>query len=180
MDEKILQAAVQYKQLALSLSELDAQGRLGQNIEPEVQSALLAIYYAKKLDERLNKTAELLTENTGEDATFALIDAADAIDAALEDAKYIIEQYSKDEPEFARQIDTVSESSPSEDLFLQLLKLYKSENIISAAYSYASAHSYSTTPEEFIMRHMDIDIDKMLDIQQSLLDSIGNMLGDEQ
>lgn len=180
LEQEILKAALQYKKLALSLSELDSERRLGRNIEPELQSALLAVYYAKKLEERVDKTAQLLTEDSSLDDAEAIDDAVYAIDVALEDAMARVYRYLNEEPEFAELVESLSVSSPSESLYTELLKLYKSESIISAAYSYAAAHSYSTVPEEFIMRHMDIDIDELLDIQQSLVDSIGNMLGDEQ
>ena len=179
MENKIIKAAEKYKQLALSLTDLDAQNRLGDDIEPDVQAALLALYYAKALDERLEMSAELLDESSDEAAVNALLEAADAIDEAAKHALTQIEQYVNDDPAFAALIDAVSLSEAPDGLLGELLRLYKCESIMQTAYRYASAHSYSSTPEEFIIKHMDIDIDELYEIRQALLLAIGRQLGDK-
>ncbi|MFA5675296.1 MAG: hypothetical protein WDA65_02125 [Christensenellales bacterium] len=176
MDNEILAAAQKYTQFALTLPEIDADNILGSNIEPELQSALLAVYYATKLEDCIENTSLMLTEKTGSDAVEALTGAMSATEQAIKDAMIIIRRYMDEEPEFAKLVDSLSVTSPSDNLYTELLKLYKSKSIITTAYGYASAHSYSATPEEFIMQHMDIDIDKILDIQLSLVNSIDNML----
>ena len=45
-------------------------------------------------------------------------------------------------------------------------------------YDYASAHSYSSTPEEYIEKRMDIDMEALLELRQSLLDDISKALGE--
>lgn len=179
MDKKILQAVKKYKQLALSLADFDAENRLGEEIDPDIQAALLALYYAKTLDDRLEMSAELLSEHSDEQTVIALMEAADSIDDASKSALSRIEQYANDMPEFAAQIATVSISSAPDGLFGNLLRLYKCESIIETVYRYASAHSYTSTPEEFVYKHMDVDINELQEIRRVLLDDIGGQLGNE-
>jgi hypothetical protein len=91
-----------------------------------------------------------------------------------------IDEYSKEDRDFARMMDQLSVNSMGEGLIDQLLKLYKCESIIKMTYDYASAHAYSSTPEEYIEKRMDIDIDALLELRQSLLDGISKALGESE
>lgn len=178
MDERIIEAANKYRELALSLEDLDAGDVLDTTIDRDAQAALLALYYAKALEARIEKCEELLTEETGEAAVEALFEAATAVDTAASSAMDMIEQYAQEERDLEKQLDAVSVSTESESPYIKLLKLYKCESIIRMAYNYASAHSYSSTPEDFISRHMDIDIEKLLTVRQSLIEEIGKAIGE--
>lgn len=178
MDERIIEAADKYRQMALSLQDLDAGDVLDTTIDRDAQAALLALYYAKALQMRIEKCEELLTEESGEDAVETLFAAATAVDEAASSAMDRIEQYAQEERDFEKQLDKVSVSTETESPFIKLLKLYKCESIIRMAYNYASAHSYASAPEEFIARHMDIDIEALLGIRQRLLEEIGKSIGE--
>lgn len=178
MDDKIIQAAETYKRMALSLAELDVEGSLGAPIAPEAETALIALYYAKALEARIEKCEELLTEETGEAAVEALVDAAAAVETTAADARMQIERYVREDRDFETELEQVSVNSETGGLYTELLKLYKCEDIIAAAYRFASAHSYVSAPEDFIARHMDIDIKALLDIRRALLGRIGKTLVD--
>jgi len=176
MDQRIIDTAQKYRQMADALEGLDAGEALDTTIEPEVRSALLALYYAKALEARIEKCDALLTEDTGEAALDALWEASRSVDKAVKAAMDKIDRYQKEDKAFEEQLERVSVSTGTDSAYIKLLKLYKCESIIEAAYRYASAHSYSSAPEEFIKRHMDIDIEALVDIRKDLLEEIGHAL----
>ena len=174
----MLETARKYRQLAQDIMTLTTQEPLDSQLPIDVQTSLLRLYYAKRLEARLEKCEALLTAESEQSVFDALTDAAEAIDAATLAAMEDIEQYGKDDDDFARMIDQLSVSSVAEGLVDQLCKLYKCESIIKMTYDYASAHSYSSTPEEYIEKHMDIDMEALLELRQSLLDDISKALGE--
>lgn len=174
----MLETARKYRQLAQDIMTFTTQEPLDSQLPIDVQTSLLRLYYAKRLEARLEKCEALLTDESDKSVFDALTDAAEAIDAATLAAMEDIEQYGKDDDDFARRIDQLSVSSVAEGLFDQLCKLYKCESIIKMTYDYASAHSYSSTPEEYIEKHMDIDMEALLELRQSLLDDISKALGE--
>ncbi len=180
MDERIVETARKYRQLAQDIMTFTAQERLDSHFPLDLQTSLLRLYYAKRLDARLEKCEALLTDESDQSVFDALTDAAEAIDAATLAALDDIEQYGKDDYDFARMIDQLSVSSVAEGLIDQLCKLYKCESIIKMTFDYASAHSYSSTPEEYIEKHMDIDMEALLELRQSLLDDISKALGESE
>ena len=180
MDERIIETAQKYRQLALDIMTFIADKPLDSQFPLDVQTSLLRLYYAKRLEARLEKCEALLTDESDQSVFDALSDAAEAIDAVTLTALADIEQFGKDDDDFARMIDQLSVSSVAEGLVDQLCKLYKCESIIKMTYDYASAHSYSSTPEEYIQKHMDIDIEALLELRQSMLDDISKALGESE
>ncbi len=168
MDQRIIDTAQKYRQMADALEGLDAGEALDTTIEPEVRSALLVLT-AKALESRIEKCDALLTEDTGEAAIDALWEASRAVDKAVKTAMDKIAGYQQEDKAFEKQLGRVSVSTDTDSAYIKLLKLYKCESIIAAAYRYASAHSYSSAPEEFIKRHMDIDIEALVDIEKTCL-----------
>lgn len=178
MDEIIIETARKYRRLAQDIMTFSVQETLDNRLPLDVQTSLLRLYYAKRLEARLEKCEALLTDETDQSVLDALSDAAEAIDAAALSALADIEQYGREDRDFARMIDRLSVNSAAEGLADQLCKLYKCESIIKMTYDYASAHSYSSTPEEYIEKRMDIDIGALFDLRQSLLDDISQTLGE--
>ena len=101
-----------------------------------------------------------------------------AVDDATLAAMDAVEDYKRDESDFARMMDTLSMSTPAERVEGQLLKLYKCESIIRETFEFASAHSYMLTPEEYIAQRMDVDMDALTELRQSLLDGISKATGE--
>jgi len=180
MNERIRETAQKYRQLAQDIMTFEVQERLDSALPIDVQTSLLRLYYAKRLEARLEKCEALLTDETDQSVFDALSDAAEAIDEAALTAMTDIEQYGREDRDFSRMIDQLSVSSVGEGLADQLCKLYKCESIIKMTYDYASAHSYSSTPEEYIEKRMDIDMEALLDLRQSLLDDISKALGESE
>jgi len=180
VDERIVETARKYRQLAQDIMTFDIQERLDGALPTDVQTSLLRLYYAKRLEVRLEKCEALLTDETDQSVFDALSEAAQTIDDASLVAMADIDEYSKEDRDFARMMDQLSVNSMGEGLIDQLLKLYKCESIIKMTYDYASAHAYSSTPEEYIEKRMDIDIDALLELRQSLLDGISKALGESE
>ncbi len=178
MDERIIETAKKYRQLAQEIMTLAMDEPLDNSLPLDVQTSLLRLYYAKRLESKLEKCEALLTDESGQIVLDALSDAAEAIDGAALAAINDIEQYSKADRAFSRMIDQLSVNSAAKGLVDQMCKLYKCESIIKMTYDYASAHSYSSTPEEYIEKRMDIDIDGLIELRQSLLDDIARVLGE--
>lgn len=180
MDDRMLETARKYRQLAQDIMTFTANEPQDSQLPIDVQTSLLRLYYAKRLEVRLEKCEALLTDESDQSVFDALTDAAEAIGAATLAAMDDIEQYGKDDYDFARMLDQLSVSSVAEGLIDQLCKLYKCESIIKMTYDYASAHSYSSPPEEYIEKHMDIDMEALFELRQSLLDDISKALGESE
>lgn len=180
MDDRILETAQKYRQLALDILTVEASEPFDSALPIDVQTALLRLYYAKKLAARLEKCEALLTDETEQSAFDALNSAAEAIDDATLAAMAYIEQYVRDDRDFARRLDKLSVSTDTQGLEGQLLKLYKCESIIKETYEYASAHSYSLTPEDFIAERMDVNMGALVELRQSLLSGISKALGETE
>ena len=178
MDDRILETANKYLKLAQDVMTFEAAEPIDGDLPIDVQTALLRLYYAKKLEVRLQKCEALLTDETAQDAVDALSAAMQAVDDATFAAMDGIEDYKRDESDFARMMDTLSMSTPAERVEGQLLKLYKCESIIKETFEYASAHSYMLTPEEYIAQRMDVDMDALTELRQSLLDEISKTMGE--
>ncbi len=178
MDDRILETAQKYAKLAQDIMAFEAAERLDGDLPIDVQTALLRLFYAKKLDLRLQKCEALMTDETEQGAFDALGDAAQAVDEATLLAMDYVEEYTKDDSDFKRMMENLSMSSPVQGLEGQLCKLFKCEGIIRETYEYASAHSYMLTPEEYIAERMDVDMDALLELRDSLLDDISKALGE--
>lgn len=178
MDDRILETANKYLKLAQDLMTFEATERLDGGLPIDVQTALLRLYYAKKLEARLQKCEALLTDETAQDAFDALGAALQAVDDATFAAMDDVEQFKRDDSDFARMMDKLSMSTSAEGVEGQLLKLYKCESIIRETFEFASAHAYMITPEDYIAQRMDVDMDALTELRQSLLDEISKAMGE--
>ena len=176
MSDRILETAEKYRQLAQDISVFEADKSFDNSLPMQMQTALLRLYYAKSLEARLDKCEALLTEETEQETVDVLTQAAQTVDDAAASAMGQIEDYGRQDAAFARMLDVLSMGTTGEGLKDLLCKLYKCENIIAMAYSYASAHSYTTTPEEYMKTRMDIDIEALFEQRETLLDSIARVL----
>lgn len=176
MDERIRETAVKYRRLAHDIAVFQVGERFDNSLPTEIQTALLRLYYAKALEIRIERCEALLTEDTDEEIVNVLHDAGQAVDEAAVSAMAKVDDYGRQDPSFARMIDALSVGSQEQGLKDLLCKLYKCESIVTMAFDYASAHSYSSTPEDYMKARMDIDIDALLDTRQTLVDSIARIL----
>ena len=55
MDERIVETARKYRQLAHEIMTFEADEPLERDLPLDVQTSLLRLYYAKRLEERLEK-----------------------------------------------------------------------------------------------------------------------------
>ena len=178
MDDRILEAANKYLELAQNIMTLEAAERMDGDLPTDVQSALLRLYYAKKLEVRLQKCEALVTDETEQDAFDALSAAMQAVDDATFAAMDYIEEYKRDDSDFARMMDSLSMSTQTDRIEGELLKLYKCESIIRETFEFASAHAYMMTPEDYIAQRMDVNMDALTDLRQSLLDELSKAMGE--
>ena len=178
LEDRILETAQKYLKLAQDIMTFKAAERIDGELPTDVQTALLRLYYAKKLDVRLQKCEALLTDETAQDAFDALSAAAQAVDDATLAAMDYVKEYTRDDRDFADKMEALSMSSPTDGIEGLLCKLYKCESIIRETFEFASAHSYMLTPEDYIAERMDVDMDALLELRQSLLDELSKALGE--
>lgn len=177
MDDQMRQTAQKYLELALAIASSEAAERLDGELPTDVQTALLRLYDAAELGERIEKCEALLTDETEQSAVDALTEAARAVDGAAALAMESVAEYARDDRGFERMLDALSAGSEERGLEEKLLKLYKCENIIRRTYEYASAHSYALTPEEYIAERMDVDMDALMALKRALLADISAAMG---
>lgn len=178
MDDRMLQTSQKYLQLALAIGSSEPAERMDGDLPTDVQTALLRLYEAAELGERIEKCEALLTDETQQCAVDALIEAARATDGAAALAMENIAEYARDDRGFERMLDALSASTEERGLEEKLLKLYKCESIIRQTYEYASAHSYTLTPEEYIAKRMDVDMDALTALKRALLADISAAMGE--
>ena len=201
MEQRLLETVHQYIETANMLENLEVTESFDDSVPHQVQEALLKLYYASALEGKLEKCQELLTEETDQKTVDAIEEAAQAIDKAANDAFEIVDQYAEDEHAFAKMIESISLSSKDDSLSGQLFKLYKCEGIIRMVYRAAARvpilgipgsridgqidvlridDVLVTTPEEYIVQNLDIDIYGLLEARRQLADRIKEILGGEE
>ncbi len=178
MEDRILETAHKYLKLAQDILTFEAAERVEGDLPVDVQTALLRLYYAKKLDARVQQCEALLTDETAQDAFDALSAAAQAVDDATLAAMDYVKEYMRDDRDFADRMEALSMSTQTEGIEGLLCKLYKCESIIRETFEYASAHSYMLTPEDYIAERMDVDMDELTELRSSLLDGISEAMGE--
>ncbi|MGI5849756.1 MAG: hypothetical protein ACOX8Q_06805 [Christensenellales bacterium] len=192
MEQRIIDSANKYKELALMLKDFTLEQAIDDTLPQEVQAALLKLYYAKTLEIQLEKCETFLNEDTDGETVNAVADAAEVIDGAADAAFFVVEGYTAENKAFEKMIDNISVDSGVKGVTGHLLKLYKCEDIISTAYRCAaktplfcyrgSRHGLemdidtAAAPEDFIIQQLGIDIYKLFEIRQHLLDEIGKMI----
>ncbi len=178
VDDRILETANKYLQLAQDVMTFEAAEPIDGTLPIDVQTALLRLYYAKKLEVRLQKCEALLTDETEQEAVDALSAAMQAVDDATLAAMDYIEEYMRDDRDFASAMENLSMSTQDDGIEGTLCKLYKCESIIKEAFEFASAHSYMLTPEEYIAQRMDVDMEELTELRQKLLDELSQAMGE--
>jgi hypothetical protein len=191
MESEIISRAGRCAALAKMLLDADAQARQYGDA-PDIQEALLRLYYAGKLEEDMEQCQALLTEDTGTAAVDMAEEAAQAVRAASDAVFDLIESHSASDEGFAAKIEELKLEGAEEGLYDLLCKLYKCEGIIRMAYRCAKWYPtyglpdtllggepgkpLGIDPEGFIAQDMGIDIMALLDTRAALLKKIAPMV----
>ncbi len=192
LDKKIKDAAARYSKLAGMLDDMDAGEKLDGSVPAEISSTLVRLYYAIKFEEELEKYVEFLDEESSEETVEAVEKTMNELNEAEEASFSEIEDYAAHNREFADLIEGISVSSEVDGLSGYLYKLYKCESIIRTAYRSASKRplygmykgmvrpqsdfDVVMNEEDYIMEKLGIDIYKLLEIRQGLVDEISDIL----
>lgn len=195
LEERIIDAANKYKGFAEKLKDINEQHIFDDSVPEDIGPALIRLYYAEYLETEKQKCEDLLNEDTDEETVEAISGAANTIYDALEDVYLEIESYAGKDRDFGRALDEITEDSSNEGLHSLLYKLYRCGSIIRDAYdSSMSLPLYGPvaddiikpkttdpditgTQEDNINRRLGIDIYRLLEIKQGLLDEINRSLG---
>ena len=195
-EERIIETANQYRELATMLTATAEDARLDSEEPGYIRDALLRLFYVIRLEDKMEKCQELLTEDSGEATVEAVIEAAQAVQEASNRLFGYVEDYSASDREFERKIEKLTLGSPEEGLDDLLSKLYKCEGIIRLAYRCAKRFpmyglqgsvfggAADTEPitdtEEFISGDMDVDVLALLDARDKLIAAIEPLAGEMQ
>ncbi len=193
-EERIIQAAKQYGELAAMLMASAEEAKLDTEEPGYIRDALLRLFYVVRLDEKMEKCQELLTEESDEETVEAVMDAAQAVQEASDTVFGYVEDYSAADIEFEEKIESLTLSSPEEGLDDLLCKLYKCEGIIRLAYRCATRYpmygvqgsmfggSPDTEPitdtENLISRDMKVDVLALLEARDKLIASIEPLISE--
>lgn len=194
LEKNIVEMVKQYEQMAHMLEQFKIEECFDDTIPEYIQTALLRLYYAKALEQKLNQCETFLNEDTDEETVNYVTDAAQAIDDVTDNAFSEVDEYAAHEPKFAGMMELVSVSSGEGSLADNLYKLFKCEGIIRMAYKCAMKfplygiqessiqqldmnNDMATAPEDMIMRKMGIEIYELIEIRKSLIEDIGQVLG---
>lgn len=192
MEQKIIDIANKYKELTLMLEDFALEEPIDDNVTEEVQAALVKLYYTKAFEAEIEKCEDLLEEDTDEETVNAVYEAAGIIDVASEASFSVVDEFCSHDKGFAKQIEGITASTETEDLFENLIKLYRCEAIISCAYKCsmkipkavnrnlsAFQPEQDVTPmdaEEEINNKFGIDMYELVELRQNLLDKIGSLI----
>lgn len=193
MEQKIIDTANKYKELALMLENFEMEQPIDEDTPEEAQTALIKLYYAKAFEEEIEKCEDLLEEDTDEETVNAVTESSSEIDNASESAFGVIEEFYYKDKEFSQRIDGITVSTETEGILVKLIKLYKCEEIIRKAYGcsmriplYGSLADSSNwqreedvvilTREQEITRKLGIDMDGLYELRQRLVKEIGSII----
>ena len=195
-EQRIIEAANQYRELAKMLTETSEEARLDGEEAGYIRDALLRLFYVIRLEDKMEKCQELLTEESGEETVEAVIEAAQAVQEASDRLFGYVEDYSASDRGFEQKIEKLTLGSPEEGLDDLLCKLYKCEGIIRLAYRCAKRYpmyglqgslfggAADTEPitdtEDFISGDMDVDVLALLEARDNLIAAIEPMAGEMQ
>lgn len=194
MEQKIIETANKYKDMANMIEESAVEASFDNSVPGYIGDALIRLYYAKSLEQKLDKCQDFLDEDTEEQAFEAVMDADKAIIAAADAAFNMIEDYCGEDKDFSKMIDNISFNAEEERTEQLLYQLYKCEGIMRMAYrtakrypiyggsgtSWEKLQGIDDTieePEDMIMRDTGIDIYKLQEVCQSLVELIGKKTG---
>jgi hypothetical protein len=192
MEQKITDTANKYEELARMLENFELEQPIDGEAPEEVQTALLKLYYAKALEEEVEKCEGLLEEDSDEETVNAVTEAAYTIGRASESAFDEVEEFCLMDKEFAERIDGITAGTETESVFIKLIKLYKCESIIKEARSCSmkfplyGSPAYSnfrseedavvTDAQQEITQKLGIDIYALFELRKSLIKEIGSII----
>ena len=193
MEQRIIDAANKYAGYAIKLKDFDEQHILSESVPEKAGLALLKLYFALHLEAGLSKCEELLDEDSDEETINAVADAAQAIGSAADDAFSDVWLQASRDRDFAEKIEETAGDSSADGPCALLIKLYKCEGIIREAYRSASNFpllggiygdsdtqpdfGVVTNQEDYIMKRTGIDIYRLLETKQNLIDDIERLVG---
>ena len=194
MSNSIIDTANEYKKVAQML-EVTAKAAAIDRVDSEfIEGALLRLFYAKSLELKLDRSSELLDEESDMDAFDAVREANDAVDKVSEITFEQIESYSADDKKFEIQVSNASVNLDSEDSGDLLRQLYKCEGIIQMAQRTSQHHNIyggaargwerlegidnepAMSPEETIFKDLGIDMYELLDVREKLVAKLEGMI----
>jgi hypothetical protein len=194
LELSIIETTIKYRKLAGKLNDLIEQSVLDDSVPEEIGPMLIRLYFAELFVADLQKCEDLLSEDTDEKTVESVAETAHIIDAILESVYMEIESYAEKDSSFAKTLEEVTEDSSTEGLHSLLYKLYRCGSIIREAYSSnvsipllgamadseikpKSEFDNATIQEDSIQRRLGIDIYRLLEIKQELLNEIERFLG---
>ncbi len=196
MEDRMIETANQYGELARMLMRSAEEAGSDDEAPGYIHDALLRLFYVIRLDDKMEKCQELLTEDSDEETVGAVLGAARNVQEASDYVFGLIEKFSAENRDFEEKIESIVLDSPEENLDDLLCKLYKCEGIIRLAYRCAKRYPVYgvrgslfggaadtepiTDPEDFIADDMDVDIVALLDARDRLMARIGPLAGDAQ
>jgi hypothetical protein len=195
MEERIIDTAKQYMELAHMLMTSAEEAKLNADEPGYIHDALLRLFYVIRLEDKMEKSQELLTEESDEETVEAVLEAVHDVQEAADRIFEFIEDYSGSDRDFEEKIENLTLGSPEEGLDDLLCKLYKCEGIIRLAYHCAKPYPVygpsdslmggeSSTPvddpEESLADDMDVDIMALLDAREKLIADIEPLAGEEK
>lgn len=192
MEQRIIDNANKYKELAEKLADMSIEQNLDDDMPENVQAAFVRLYYAKAFETEIEKCEDLLDEETDEETVGAVTEAAGAIEAASDAAFEVIESYIEKDTDFAERIEDITVSTETEGILGSLIKLYKCEEIIRTAQRCSMKYPLYGVPssilgvpqesnatmdaEEEIRQRLGIDIYELLELRQRLVSEIGGII----
>lgn len=195
-EERIVGTANQYSELAKMLTETAEEAKHDGEEPGYIHDALLRLFYVIRLEDKMEKCQELLTEDSGEETVEAVTEAAQAVQEASDAVFGYVEDYSASDREFEQKMESLTLGSPDEGLDDLLCKLYKCEGIIRLAYRCATHYptyglqgslfggSADTEPitdtEGFISGNMNVDVLALLEARDKLIAAIEPLVGEAQ
>lgn len=194
MEQRIADAANRYKELAEKLVLIEEQHVLDDSVPEDIGTEFIKLFFAELLQTELQKCEDFLSEDTDMETVEAVGAAGDVIENKLETVYLQIESYADKDREFAKVLDSVNENSSAEGLHSLLYKLYRCGSIIREAYGSdvslplwgpITDDEMKPKPDFYnmpirgssIQQRMDIDINRLLEIKQGLLEDIEKLLG---
>lgn len=193
MEQKIIEAANKYRENAIKLKDFDEQHVLSESIPEQAGLGLLKLYFALSLNAGIQKCEELLDEDSDEETVNAVADAARAAEDAADDAFTSVWMQVSRDKEFSQTVEGITEESSVDGPHTLLIKLFKCEGIIREAYRrtsnfplYGAIGSMSkpqsdfdvvTNQEDYIYEKTGIDIYRLLEVKQTLIEDIERLIG---
>lgn len=193
MENDVIEAANRCIEMAGELKETDFEDVFTTDMPQHVQSAMLKLYYALRLETKLEPYREQLTEESDEQTVNAVYDAGNAIQTLVEASYETIDGYR--EVDFKEKIEQTTIGSEGGSLYDLLCKLYKCQGLIHKAYQCAAVYPLyglqemeedprndtGVIPdlEDFVLEKTDVDICALLEIREKLEEEIGKALDEK-